>query len=132
MSDMQKELLASAKPQLEKMASNICDDFMKRFGEQIDSSHQGKIQERMAAALEEARAAWEAQPGLTLMDDPPSGSYPTPLDCAAQDATFLGRARQDVSNPNGLAFWCVTDNLRKGAALNIVQMVEWMQAHDCL
>ena len=83
-------------------------------------------------SVEEARAAWEAQPGLTLMDDPLTGLYPTPLDCAAQDATFLGRARQDVSNPNGLAFWCVTDNLRKGAALNMVQMVEWMQAHDCL
>lgn len=83
-------------------------------------------------SLSEARTAWQGQVGLTLVDDPLNGSYPTPLDCAAQDATFLGRARKDVSNPNGLAFWCVTDNLRKGAALNIVRMVEWMQAHDCL
>lgn len=52
MSITQKELIASAKPQLEKMASNICDDFMKRFGEQIESSHQDRIKERMAAALE--------------------------------------------------------------------------------
>ena len=80
----------------------------------------------------EARELWRAQPGLTVVDDPHNGGYPTPLDCAAQDAVFVGRARQDVSNPNGLAFWCVTDNLRKGAALNIVQMVEWMLDDGCL
>ena len=81
---------------------------------------------------DEARTLWEAQPGLTVLDDPLHGGYPTPLDCAAQDAVFVGRARRDVSNPNGLAFWCVTDNLRKGAALNMVQMVEWMLADGCL
>lgn len=80
----------------------------------------------------EARALWAKQPGLTVVDDPLNGGYPTPLDCAAQDDVFVGRARQDVSNPNGLAFWCVTDNLRKGAALNIVQMVEWMLDDGCL
>ena len=80
----------------------------------------------------EARTLWGGQPGLTVVDDPLHGGYPTPLDCAAQDAVFVGRARQDVSNPNGLAFWCVTDNLRKGAALNMVQMVEWMLDDGCL
>ena len=83
-------------------------------------------------APEQARALWREQPGVTVVDDPLNGGYPTPLDCAAQDAVFVGRARQDVSNPNGLAFWCVTDNLRKGAALNIVQMVEWMLKDGCL
>ena len=83
-------------------------------------------------AAAEARTLWAAQPGLTVVDDPLHGGYPTPLDCAAQDAVFVGRARQDVSNPNGLAFWCVTDNLRKGAALNMVQMVEWMLDDGCL
>ena len=80
----------------------------------------------------QARALWAEQPGLTVVDDPLNGGYPTPLDCVAQDDVFMGRARQDVSNPNGLAFWCVTDNLRKGAALNIVQMVEWMLDDGCL
>ena len=79
-----------------------------------------------------ARALWRKQPGLEVLDDPAHSGYPTPLECAAQDAVFVGRARQDVSNPNGLAFWCVTDNLRKGAALNVIQMVEWMQADGCL
>lgn len=83
-------------------------------------------------AVAEARALWQEQDGLTIVDDPSRGAYPTPLDCASQDAVFIGRARQDVSNANGLAFWCVTDNLRKGAALNILQMVEWMQADGCL
>ena len=83
-------------------------------------------------APEEARTMWQAQPGLTVLDDPLNGGYPTPLDCAAQDAVFVGRARRDVSNPSGLVFWCVTDNLRKGAALNIVQMVEWMLDDGCL
>ncbi|PZC49301.1 MAG: aspartate-semialdehyde dehydrogenase [Chloroflexi bacterium] len=83
-------------------------------------------------AAAEARALWGGQAGLTVVDDPVNGGYPTPLDCAAQDAVFVGRARQDVSSPNGLAFWCVTDNLRKGAALNIVQMVEWMLEDGCL
>ena len=82
--------------------------------------------------VEEARALWRGQAGLSVVDDPLNGDYPTPLECGGQDAVFVGRARQDVSNPNGLAFWCLTDNLRKGAALNILQMVEWMQAHGCL
>ncbi|MCY3918662.1 MAG: aspartate-semialdehyde dehydrogenase [Chloroflexi bacterium] len=83
-------------------------------------------------AAAEARTLWAGQSGLTVVDDPLHGGYPTPLDCAAQDAVFVGRARQDASNPNGLAFWCVTDNLRKGAALNMVQMVEWMLDDGCL
>ena len=80
----------------------------------------------------EARRLWAQQPGVIVRDDPAQSGYPTPLDCAHQDAVYVGRARQDVSQPNGLAYWCVTDNLRKGAALNIVQMVEWMLADGCL
>lgn len=83
-------------------------------------------------AADEARALWAAQPGLSVIDDPAAQRYPTPLDSTAQDAVFVGRARQDASHPNGLAYWCVTDNLRKGAALNILQMVEWMQADGAL
>ena len=83
-------------------------------------------------SVTDARACWETQSGLELFDDPLNEIYPTPLECTDQDATFVGRVRQDVSSQNGLAFWCVTDNLRKGAALNILQMVEWMQERDCL
>jgi len=47
-----------------------------------------------------------------------------PMDCSGRDETFIGRIREDLSNPNGLAFWCVSDNLRKGAATNAVQIAE--------
>lgn len=83
-------------------------------------------------AAAEARALWSAQDGLEVVDDPVNGGYPTPVDCADRDPVFVGRARQDLSHPNGLAYWVVSDNLRKGAALNIVQMVEWMLADGCL
>ena len=77
---------------------------------------------------EQARALWRAQPGVVVQDDPATSGYPTPLDAAGHDPVYVGRARRDTSHPNGLVYWCVTDNLRKGAALNILQMVEWMQA----
>ena len=72
----------------------------------------------------EAREALAAFPGLAVTDDPERGEYPTPLDCAGDDRTFVGRVRRDLSHPNGLSFWCVSDNLRKGAATNAVQIAE--------
>lgn len=80
----------------------------------------------------EARALWSEQAGVTVVDDPVNGGYPTPLDSVARDDVFVGRARQDSSHPNGLVYWCVTDNLVKGAALNVLQMAEWMQADGIL
>ncbi len=81
---------------------------------------------------EEAHQRWTAQPGLSVIDGRAAGEWPTPLDADGIDDTLVGRARVDVTNPNGLAWWVVADNLRKGAALNIVQMVEWMLADGCL
>ena len=80
----------------------------------------------------EATKRWAAQPGLEVMDGRTAGAWPTPLDAERIDATLVGRARTDSTNPNGLAYWVVADNLRKGAALNILQMVEWMQTNNCL
>jgi len=81
---------------------------------------------------EEARRRWAAQPGLSVIDGRAAGEWPTPLDADGIDDTLVGRARVDVTNPNGLAWWVVADNLRKGAALNIIQMVEWMLDDGCL
>ena len=81
---------------------------------------------------EEAHERWAAQPGLSVIDGRAAGEWPTPLDADGIDDTLVGRARVDVTNPNGLAWWVVADNLRKGAALNIVQMVEWMLEDGCL
>jgi aspartate-semialdehyde dehydrogenase len=63
-------------------------------------------------------------PGVTVIDDITKNQYPLPLDAAHKDATFVGRIREDESIKNGLNLWIVSDNLRKGAALNAVQIAE--------
>jgi aspartate-semialdehyde dehydrogenase len=73
---------------------------------------------------EEARELFSAFPGIKVIDDLPAGKYPKPSDCDGDDAVFIGRIREDLSCDNGLAFWCVSDNLRKGAATNAVQIAE--------
>jgi aspartate-semialdehyde dehydrogenase len=74
--------------------------------------------------VEEARKLFAAAPGITLVDDLASKQYPMPMNCDDRDDVFIGRIREDLSSPNGLAFWCVSDNLRKGAATNAVQIAE--------
>ncbi len=74
-----------------------------------------------AAAARELLAAF---PGIEVVDDPSQARYPMPLDAAGRDAVYVGRIREDDTVTNGLAFWCVSDNLRKGAALNAVQIAE--------
>ncbi len=75
-------------------------------------------------SLDRARELFAAAPGVTLVDDLAERQYPMPLDCEGRDDVFVGRLRKDISSPNGLAFWCVSDNLRKGAATNAVQIAE--------
>jgi aspartate-semialdehyde dehydrogenase len=76
----------------------------------------------------EARAAFESFPGITVKDDLPAGVYPMPKECDGKDDVFVGRIREDLSSPAGIAFWCVSDNLRKGAATNAVQIAELLIA----
>jgi len=73
---------------------------------------------------DEARALWAAFPGLEVMDDPARGRYPTPLAAAGRDEVLVGRARVDLTDARTLAFFVASDNLRKGAALNAVQIAE--------
>ncbi len=73
---------------------------------------------------QEARELLEAAPGVEVLDDFAAGRYPTPLDVAGTDPVYVGRIRADVGNPGGLQLWVVADNLRKGAALNAVQIAE--------
>lgn len=73
---------------------------------------------------EEARAIWREAPGVVVVDHREDGGYITPLESAGEDATYVSRIRRDPTVENGLAFWCVSDNLRKGAALNAVQIAE--------
>jgi aspartate-semialdehyde dehydrogenase len=72
----------------------------------------------------EARELFAAFPGIVVIDDLAAKSYPMPLNCDTHNEVFVGRIREDLSAPNGLAFWCVSDNLRKGAATNAVQIAE--------
>ncbi|MBU4353738.1 MAG: aspartate-semialdehyde dehydrogenase [Desulfobacterales bacterium] len=73
---------------------------------------------------DEARRILAAAPGVKVVDNPAKNEYPMPLDAAGQDLTLVGRIREDFSIPNGLNFWVVADNLRKGAATNAIQIAE--------
>jgi len=76
--------------------------------------------------LDEVREALSSADGVTLQDDPASLVYPMPLGSASKDDIFVGRLRKDITNPKGIAFWCVGDQIKKGAALNAVQIAEYM------
>lgn len=72
----------------------------------------------------EVREILSGFPGVTVLDDPKSNVYPMPINAAGKDDVFVGRIRQDISHPNGIAMWVVSDNLRKGAATNAIQIAE--------
>lgn len=84
------------------------------------------------ATVAEVRQALRDAPGVVVMDTREDGGYITPIDCAGEDATFVSRIRKDPTVENGIAFWCVSDNLRKGAALNAVQIAETVVAMNLL
>jgi aspartate-semialdehyde dehydrogenase len=71
-----------------------------------------------------ARELFEKMSGVIVIDEPAEKKYPLPSICTGRDEVFIGRIREDISSDNGLAFWCVSDNLRKGAATNAVQIAE--------
>lgn len=76
--------------------------------------------------LEDVKAALSNAEGVTVQDDPANNVYPMPLGSASKDDIFVGRLRKDLSNPKGIAFWCVGDQIKKGAALNAIQIAEYM------
>lgn len=80
----------------------------------------------------EARAALRDAPGVTVIDVREDGGYATPAEIAGEDDVFVSRIRKDPTVENGLAFWCVSDNLRKGAALNAVQIAESLIAQKLI
>ncbi len=76
-------------------------------------------------AADEVRRLLADSPGITVVDDPSDGGYPTAAtDAAGEDAVFVGRIRDDISHPRGIDLWVVSDNVRKGAALNSIQIAE--------
>jgi aspartate-semialdehyde dehydrogenase len=85
-----------------------------------------------AVAPGEARAALRAAPGVVVVDHREDGGYITPVECVGEDAVYVSRIRRDPTVEHGIAFWCVADNLRKGAALNAVQIAEALVADGLL
>jgi aspartate-semialdehyde dehydrogenase len=83
------------------------------------------IETKEHISAEAARALLENAPGIKVMDTRENGGYPTPIGQGTDhDEVWVGRIRQDISHPNGLNMWIVSDNLRKGAALNSIQIAE--------
>lgn len=82
--------------------------------------------------LAEVKALLQSSPGVVLVDDPASQQYPMPKDAHEKDEVFVGRLRRDESQPNTLNMWVVSDNLRKGAATNAVQIAEYLRAKGLL
>ena len=90
------------------------------------------IECELPVTVEGARAALRAAPGVVVVDQREDGGYITPLECQGEDATYVSRIRIDPTVENGLGFWCVADNLRKGAALNAIQIAETLVAQGGL
>jgi aspartate-semialdehyde dehydrogenase len=83
------------------------------------------IETRDKISAEQVRALLEKAPGVQVVDERKVGGYPTPAqESAGQDPVFVGRIREDISHPRGISLWVVSDNVRKGAALNSVQIAE--------
>jgi aspartate-semialdehyde dehydrogenase len=84
------------------------------------------IETERPISTEEALTAWKSAEGVVVQDDPANKIYPMPLFVATHDPVYIGRLRKDLTNPNGLSFWCVGDQIKKGAALNAVQIAEYL------
>lgn len=82
------------------------------------------VETERPVSADEARAAFAKAKGIVVLDEPEKKSYPMPLFVAGKDEVFVGRIRKDLTSENGLTFWCVGDQIRKGAALNAVQILE--------
>ncbi len=84
------------------------------------------IETEQPIEIDQVRSAFEASEGVIVLDNPEKKEYPMPLFLAGKDPVYVGRIRKDISNPNGITFWCVSDQIKKGAALNAVQIAEYL------
>lgn len=84
------------------------------------------IETERPLSVDEVRQAIAAAPGCTLEDDPQNYVYPMPLESAGKDDVFVGRVRRDLADDNGVTLWLTGDQIRKGAALNAVQIAEYL------
>lgn len=90
------------------------------------------VETERPVSVEEARQAFSQAEGILLQDNPQNKEYPMPLFVSGQDPVYVGRIRKDLCNPNGLTFWVVGDQIKKGAALNAVQIAEYLYKNQLL
>jgi aspartate-semialdehyde dehydrogenase len=90
----------------------------------LSHSESVNVETRVKLSAAETKRILREAPGVIVVDEPENNVYPTPIDASGKDATYVGRIREDESIANGLNLWVVSDNLRKGAALNAVQIAE--------
>lgn len=110
-------------PELEVSATCVRVPVMRAHSEAI------WVETERPVTPAEAREAFSKAEGLVVVDDPSNKKYPMPLDIAGKDPVYVGRIREDLANANGLSFWIVGDQIKKGAALNAVQIAQYMLAH---
>lgn len=110
-------------PELEVSATCVRVPVMRAHSEAI------WVETEEALSLDRVRAAFASAPGIVLTDRCEALGYPMPLDAAGTDPVYVGRIRSDLANPRGISFWTVADQIRKGAALNAVQIALYMEAH---
>lgn len=110
-------------PDIEVSATCVRVPVMRAHSESI------WIETESPVSLDAARKALSEAGGVVVFDDPANKKYPMPLDIANQDPVYVGRLRKDLTCDNGLSFWVVGDQIKKGAALNAVQIAQYMLAH---
>ena len=98
----------------------------------VSHSESVNIEFERPITVEEATSILRSAPGVMVVDRREPGGYTTPVEATGEDATYISRIREDATVENGLAFWCVSDNLRKGAALNAVQIAESLVNRDLI
>ncbi len=84
------------------------------------------VETEQPLSIDVVRKAIASAPGCTLVDDPQNYVYPMPLESAGKDDVYVGRIRKDLANDNGITLWLTGDQIRKGAALNAVQIAEYL------
>lgn len=110
-------------PELEVSATCVRVPVMRAHCEAI------WVETEQPLTAKQARHALASSPGIVLLDDPANRVYPMPLMASNQNPVYVGRVRKDLACPNGLAFWVVADQIRKGAALNAVQIAQYLIDH---
>ena len=120
--DRIKAEFASKKIEAVKMNYNV-DPNLQRY-----SQFECVLEFSKDFELGDVRNALSNFPGVVVEDDPSNNVYPMPLNAKDKDEVFVGRIRRDLSNPRGLHLWIVSDNLRKGAATNTIQIAEYLNS----